>query len=95
MKRVIAIGDWLFEIKSIRAIRVEKYGKPYNGIASIEFIDGEAHVEGALSKAGWERSDTQAFEEFINSFQEFDFYVYSRFNKHDKKRLIKKRLKRK
>ncbi len=50
MSRYVKVGDWIFEIKNIRAIRVDSYGKPYNGIANICVNSDSAYVDGIMTK---------------------------------------------
>lgn len=78
MKHITVIGEWLFEIKEVRAIRVKEYGRPYDAIANVKIVDGEARIEGVLSQDLWTKEDTLTIEDYLR-LCEFDSYVYSRF----------------
>ena len=51
MSRCIKINDWIFEIKMVRAIRVEKYGQPYSAIANINFNGDSVYVDSLMTKS--------------------------------------------
>ena len=34
MSKHVKIGEWIFEVKLVRALKVEKYGQPYSAIAN-------------------------------------------------------------
>lgn len=48
MPRYIQIGEWFFEVKNVRALRVDQYGKPYDAIASICINGDRANIDGLL-----------------------------------------------
>ncbi len=50
MTRYVELNDWIFEIKSIRAIKVGNYGEPYKATANICVNNDVAHVDGVMSK---------------------------------------------
>ena len=64
--RFFHINDWIFEIKSIRAIKVERYGEPYQAIANFSLNNDNAYIEGLMTKAEQEfsREDYQTFYQF-------------------------------
>ena len=33
--RFTQVGDWIFEVKMVRALRVEKYGQPYDAVSTL------------------------------------------------------------
>ena len=35
ISRFTQIGDWIFEVKMVRALRVENYGEPYDAVATL------------------------------------------------------------
>ena len=59
----IQLENWIFEIKSIRAIRVESYGQPYDAIANIHLNGENAYIDGLMTRANEEfsREDYQVF----------------------------------
>jgi hypothetical protein len=48
--RFIQLDDWIFEVKSVRAIRVDSYGKPYNAIANLSFNGDNAYIDGLMTR---------------------------------------------
>ena len=48
---VIKIGEWIFEVKSVRALKVGidgVYGDEYSAIANIDIIDGKAYINSTI-----------------------------------------------
>ncbi len=66
MSRYIQIGEWFFEVKNIRALRVDQYGKPYDAIASICVNGDNANIDGLLT-----------FED--NNFTQQDYLTFMSF----------------
>ncbi|MBO9490210.1 hypothetical protein J7384_07545 [Endozoicomonas sp. G2_1] len=64
--RYIRVGDWYFEVKSVKAIRVDEYGKPYTAVANCSFNGDSMYVDGLLAKDEHEfsKSDYKAFYDF-------------------------------
>lgn len=50
MTRYIELNNWIFEIKSVRAIRVDTYGQPYSATANICINNDSAFVDGVMTK---------------------------------------------
>lgn len=48
--RFIQLDNWLFEVKSVRAIRVDSYGKPYDAIANLSFNGNNAYIDGLMTR---------------------------------------------
>ncbi|MBL0710610.1 MAG: hypothetical protein JJV99_06305 [Colwellia sp.] len=46
----VQIGEWIFEIKMVRALKVEEYGKPYSAIANCNINGDTMFVDGLLTK---------------------------------------------
>lgn len=82
---------WLFEIKAVRAIRAESYGKPFDAELFMTVTNGQLHIEGLLSKDACMLIDLAEVEQEIKRMG-FDHYYYSRF-KNGERRLLKKRIK--
>ncbi len=66
VSRCIKIDDWIFEIKTVRAIRVEEYGQPYSAIANINLNGDNAYIDGLLTKS----SEELAIQDF-NTLKEY------------------------
>lgn len=65
MPKHIQVGDWIFEIKAVRALKVEQYGQPYNAIANININGDSAYIDGLLVKDDQE-FNRHDFKEIIN-----------------------------
>ena len=50
-QRCLRIGDWIFEIKMVRAIRVSEYGQPYDACANISFNGTQAYIDSQLTRS--------------------------------------------
>jgi len=50
MTRYVELNNWIFEIKSIRAIRVNNYGDPYSATANLCINSDSAYVDGVMTK---------------------------------------------
>jgi hypothetical protein len=63
MPRFVQVDDWIFEIKTVRALRVEEYGKPYTAIANLTVNADNAYIDGLLTREDekFSRKDFQAF----------------------------------
>lgn len=48
--RYIELNNWIFEIKSIKAIKVEKYGEPYSATANLCINNDNAFVDGVMTR---------------------------------------------
>jgi len=61
--RFIEIENWIFEIKSVRAIKVNSYGKPYNAIANLSFNGNNAYIDGLMTREdeNFSKEDYQVF----------------------------------
>ena len=64
--RFVRIGQWIFEVKMVRAIRVEKYGDPYDAVAHMTFNGDEAFVDSQLTREeeSFKREDLETFLNF-------------------------------
>lgn len=88
MSHITASDNWLFEIKAVRAIKCQQYGNSYSAIATISIVDGEAHVEGLLSKEGLNAKDSAEIETYLMSIG-FKSYQYSRYKNGEKTMVTK------
>lgn len=48
--RYIELNNWIFEIKSIRAIRVDTYGEPYSATANLCINNDSAYIDGVMTR---------------------------------------------
>ena len=78
--RCIKIDNWIFEIKAVRAIRVEEYGQPYSGIANININGDKAYIDGLMTNSSveFDRNDFAAFKAYLQQLNitkvDFDRY---------------------
>ncbi|WP_432460568.1 hypothetical protein [Agarivorans sp. QJM3NY_25] len=65
-QRCLRIGDWIFEIKMVRAIRVSEYGQPYDACANINFNGTQAYFDNQLTRndSAFTAKDFATFVEF-------------------------------
>ncbi|PCI60086.1 MAG: hypothetical protein COB35_10125 [Gammaproteobacteria bacterium] len=78
--RYIKIDDWYFEIKMVRALKVDKYGEPYSAIANCN-INGDAmYIDGLLTKKeeDFTKQDFMTFYKFSQRLgvSEFSYQRY-------------------
>jgi len=63
LSRYVQIDKWIFEVKSIRAIRVDDFGKPYSAVANLALNGNSAYIDGLLTREDddFTREDYQTF----------------------------------
>jgi len=68
--RYIQLDNWIFEIKSVRAIKVNDYGKPYNAIANFSFNGNNAYIDGLMTRDDekFSKEDYQVFKRLCQKF---------------------------
>ncbi|GAB3026780.1 hypothetical protein [Bowmanella dokdonensis] len=78
--RFIKVGRWIFEVKMVRAIRVEEYGEPYDAVAHMTFNGDEVYVDSQLSSCqeNLNREDLDAFLDF-SKMMKANSFRYDRF----------------
>jgi len=66
ISRHIQIDNWIFEIKMVRALRVQNYGEPYSAIANINLNGCSAYIDGMMQKNLQQLSneDMQVFKKY-------------------------------
>jgi len=71
MPRFVQVDDWIFEVKTVRALRVDKYGKPYTAIANLTINGDIAYIDGLLSSETekFSRKDSEAFYKFCQQMK--------------------------
>jgi hypothetical protein len=60
------VDGWIFEVKTVRALKVEQYGQPYSAIANCNINGDTMYVDGLLTKEETEfnKEDAIAFQKF-------------------------------
>lgn len=69
ISRSVQVGEWIFEIKTIRALKVKSYGQPYTAIANL-CLNGDSVVldgEFTADESGFIDKDYQAFFNIFRS----------------------------
>ncbi|MGB1263441.1 MAG: hypothetical protein ACPG52_11055 [Cognaticolwellia sp.] len=63
LSRYVQIDKWIFEVKSVRAIRVDDFGNPYSAIANFTLNGNSAYIDGLLTREDddFTREDYQTF----------------------------------
>ncbi|MBL4899373.1 MAG: hypothetical protein JKX76_06955 [Colwellia sp.] len=83
--RFIQLDNWIFEVKSVRAIKVNSYGKPYNAIANFSFNGNNAYIDGLMTRdeENFSKEDYQVFMRFCQKFgikqAQFDRFKNNQF----------------
>ncbi len=73
-------NGWIFEVKEVRGIKVEKFGDPIRGMVTIRDANGDIHTEGFITLDGAVPEDGKALEEAL-LWLEADHYIYRRFKR--------------
>ncbi|ASP46451.1 hypothetical protein [Cognaticolwellia beringensis] len=63
LSRYVQIDKWIFEVKSVRAIRVDDFGKPYSAVANLAVSGNSVYIDGLLTREDddFTREDYQTF----------------------------------
>lgn len=66
MPRYVHLNNWIFEVKAVRALRVDNYGDPYSAIASLTVNGDSAYFDGLLTRENevFTRDDFSTFKQF-------------------------------
>lgn len=86
ISRYVQIDNWIFEVKSLRAIKVNEYGKPYSAIANINLNGDSVYIDGLLTREEDEfsKDDYLAFKKVCKALGvskvSFDRYKQDRLN---------------
>jgi hypothetical protein len=83
MARYVQVDNWIFEVKTVRAIRVDKYGKPYSAVANLTLNGDNGFIDGLLTRENekFSRKDFHAFYKFCQQM-EVKKVNFDRFRKH-------------
>ena len=68
MSKHVQVGNWIFEVKMVRALKVDEYGQPYSAIANCNINGDTMYVDGLLTKEGqnFTRDDFKSFNSFCH-----------------------------
>jgi len=86
MPKYVQVNNWIFEVKAIRALRVDCYGEPYSAIANISINGNSAYLDGLMTKESdaFTRHDFQTFKEFCTQLD----VNHARFDRFKNDQLI-------
>ena len=81
VKRYVKIGEWCFELKMVRALKVDEYGEPYSAIANCNISGDSMYVDGLMTKEGEEftKDDFMTFYKFTQALG-LDNFSYHRYH---------------
>lgn len=78
--RYIHVGDWVFEVKTVRALRVDEHGKPYSAIANCNLNGDTMYIDGLLTKEKQElnKEDFVTLQKFCKKMglKNFSYHRY-------------------
>lgn len=69
--RYTQIGDWVFEVKMVRALRVKNYGEPYTAVANLTANGDQLYIDSQMTREGEEftRKDYVTFYRFCQMLE--------------------------
>lgn len=80
MSKYVRVGEWIFEVKMVRALKVSEYGKPYSAIANCNINGNAMYIDGLLTKNEqvFTKSDFDSFTEFCHrmGLKQFSYHRY-------------------
>lgn len=78
--RYIQEGDWVFEVKTVRAMRVDEFGKPYSAIANCNLNGNSMYIDGLLTnELDFSKDDFMTFHRFCKRMG-LDNFTYHRYH---------------
>lgn len=71
VSRYTQIGDWIFEVKMVRALRVRNYGEPYTAVANLTANGDQMYIDTQMTREGEEftRKDFVTFYRFCQMLE--------------------------
>lgn len=69
--RLTQMGDWLFEVKMVRALKTSHFGEPYSSVAMMTINGEQAYIDTQMSRADAEfnRQDFTTFYRFCQQME--------------------------
>lgn len=66
MSKQVKIGEWIFEVKMVRALKVDEEGQPYSSIANFNINGDSMYIDGLLTneQENLTKEDFDTFTEF-------------------------------
>lgn len=71
ISRYTRIGEWVFEVKMVRALKVQNYGDPYTSCASMTINGSDLYIDSQMTRDGddFNRKDFLAFYKFCQKME--------------------------
>ncbi|WP_100657935.1 hypothetical protein [Alteromonas flava] len=71
VSRFMQVDDWIFEIKMVRALKVDNYGEPYNAVANLTSNGDDMYIDTHMSRIGedFSRKDFKTFYKFCQALE--------------------------
>lgn len=71
ISRFTQMDDWIFEVKMIRALRVNNYGDPYTGVATLTANGEQLYIDSQLTREDddFSRKDFMTFYRFAQALE--------------------------
>ena len=71
MPRFFQMYNWIFEVKMVRALRVERYGDPYTAVANLTATGDNIYIDSQMTREGEEftRKDFFTFYNFCRMLE--------------------------
>jgi len=91
ISRYVQIDDWIFEVKMVRALKVDEYGQPYSAIANCNINADTMYIDGLLTKESddFSRKDFSTLYKFA---QQLDLKLCS-FHRYQNGKSVTKNIK--
>ncbi len=69
ISRLHRIGDWVFEVKMVRALKTDEFGEPYSAVSNLTLNGDNVYIDSQLSRFDEEltREDCNTLYEFCES----------------------------
>lgn len=69
--RYTRIGEWVFEVKLVRALKVKNYGDPYSSCATMTITGNDLYIDSQMTRDGaeFDRKDFLTFYKFCQQME--------------------------
>ena len=83
--RYTRIGEWIFEVKMVRALKVKEYGEPYTACANLTINGSDLYIDSQMTKNGddFNRKDFLCFYKFCQQMN-VNFAIYDKIKDNER-----------
>ncbi|MCC2616992.1 hypothetical protein LJ739_12135 [Aestuariibacter halophilus] len=76
ISRFTQMDDWIFEVKMVRALRVQNYGDPYTAVATLTANGDQMYIDSQLTREAedFTRQDFMTFYRFCQALEMKSFH---------------------